>query len=225
MDGRPWHRAQPERLEELRKRLADTFPELHVVERDETIVIKGVYPLIDGGKVVDRYRIEIDLPKAYPKGTPILRETGGRIPRAPARHVDADGSACLFVPDQFCYEHPDGMDLIEFLNGPVLGFLVGQSLVERGQRFPFGERSHGAAGIIEFYREILGTSELRVIVAHVEILAAKKLRGHWTCPCGSGARIRECCHSSLVSMRARIPRSVAKRSLVRLKEPTQNNDD
>jgi hypothetical protein len=130
--------------------------------------------------------------------------------------MEPDGRACLFVPDEYHYRHPEGMDLIEFLRGPVLGFFVGQSLVEHGQSWPYGARAHYAPGISEFYAEVIGSDDPEVIRRYLEVLAAGELRGHWDCPCGSGKRIRHCHRASLEVLRARIPQTVASNSLARM---------
>lgn len=189
------------------------FPELSLVERGDTMVVAGTFPLVDDLKVIDRFMIEVELPRMYPRGLPLVREVGGRIPRDAGRHVEGDGKACVFLPDEYCYRHPDGMDLIDFLKGPVLGFLVGQSLAEHGQPWPQGERGHGSDGIIAFYGELLGSDDLKTIRRYLEALAAKQVRGHWDCPCGSGQRLRQCHHAQLLRLRDRIPRSVARESL------------
>jgi hypothetical protein len=218
VDGRPWQRAHPEELERLEEELDTAFPDLHVVERGETIFVAGVIPLVHAGRVDDRYKIEIAIPRTYPKGLFVVHETGGRIPKKDYRHVSADGSLCVLVPDEFWYAHPTGMSLVDFINGPLLGYLAGQSLVERGLPWPQGDRPHGGDGIADFYGEILGTKDRGVIIAYVEALAAKKLRGQWACPCGNGEKVRDCHRAQLDDLRSRIPRKVARYSLDQLKK-------
>lgn len=218
MGNRPWQRSHSELLRLLQERLGVEFPELYLVERGEVVVVRGTYPLVDGGKVIDRYTIEIALPRTYPRGIPELREVGGRIPRHQDRHVEQDGRSCIFLPDEFCYRHPEGMDLIDFLNGPVLGFLVGQSLAEHGKAWPQGEHAHGEKGIIAFYGELVGSSDRQTVQDYLRVLAAEHLRGHWECPCGSGKRIRQCHWACLGELRARIPQAVARASLERMSQ-------
>lgn len=222
MGGKLWQRVEPDVLESLRQRLQVAYPEIHLLERGDVVVARGTFPLIDGGRVIDRYMIEVELPHTYPMGLPIVREIGGRIPLEADRHVEGDGHACVFLPDEYCYRHPNGMDLLDFLGGPVLGFLVGQSLVERGQPWPQGERGHGRDGILEFYGPLLATADRHVIEKFLDVLAASNLRGHWTCPCGSGKRIRDCHRDQLTKLRERIPTRVARTSLnilTRMKAP------
>lgn len=218
MGNRPWQRARPELFRLLQERLRAEFPELYLIQRGEVVVVRGTFPLVDGGRVVDRYMIEIALPRTYPQGIPELRVVGERIPCVADRHVEQDGRACMFLPDEFCYRHPEGMDLIDLLKGPVLGFLVGQSLIEHGEPWPQGERDHGEKGIIAFYGELVGSSDRQTIQDYLKVLAAEQLRGHWECPCGSGKRIRQCHWERLEELRARIPQLVARASLERMSQ-------
>ncbi len=197
----------------LRRQLQDAYSDLHLRQRGDLMVAEGSFPLVDGGRVIDRYRIEIELPRTYPRGLLVLREVGGRIPTDADRHVEEDGRACVFLPDEFCYRYPGGMGLLEFLAGPVQGFLVGQSLVDRGHPWPQGERGHGAAGVLEFYGPLVGVADVAVIERYVEALARKELPGHLACPCGSGKRVRNCHRGFLMDLRERIPVRVAESSL------------
>jgi hypothetical protein len=51
---------------------------------------------------------------------------------------------------------------------------------------------HGAEGVRTSYRELLGTEDDDVIHGYLACLAAKQVKGHWWCPCGSGKRLRDC---------------------------------
>jgi hypothetical protein len=217
VDSRPWHIRDPLALKDLTRQIEEEFPELTVAVRDDTVVLAGNFLLADGGRVVDRYRIELRLPPTYPKGVPVLREMDGRIPRTEDRHMQANG-ACLFVPDEYCYEHPEGLDAAAFLRGPVLGYLVGQSFVEIGKPWPFPPRSHGADGIVEFYGEKFGSVDRKTVAAYLEIMLGKKIPGHLRCPCGQG-RIRDCHRPVLKDLRERIPRQIIHTSLETLRKP------
>jgi hypothetical protein len=214
----PWYISNPRALQDLRERVTSAYPDLVVTVHGSEVVVTGSFPLVDGDKIYDHYEIELVLPPTYPKGIPTLRETGGRIPRSNAdRHMNDDG-ACLFVPDQYCYEHPGGLDAVSFLRGPVLGYLLGSSLVEHGASWPHGARDHGAKGILDFYGEITGTREPAAVTRFLEAIVARKFGGHHACPCGSAERLRSC-HSALVAdLRRRIPQDVARETLAHLRK-------
>jgi hypothetical protein len=80
-----------------------------------------------------------------------------------------------------------------------------------------GKWAHGAKGIFQFYRELLNAPDLRVITTYLDYLTAKKVKGHWPCPCGSGMKLRDCHFSRIQDLREKISRKDAERSLATLK--------
>lgn len=99
------------------------------------------------------------------------------------------------------------------LDGPVRGFLIGNSLVEEGGSWPDGDRSHGTAGILEFYSSHLGTSDPVSVAKLLNALILDKVRGHWQCPCGSGAIIRKC-HKDAVQALRTVPKDILVQSAI-----------
>jgi hypothetical protein len=213
-----WHKANPSLFEKEKAEVEDAYPNLYFYIEKDLVTVRGTFPIVHEGKVLDRYAIEIELPKDYPRSLPIVRETGGRIPHASDFHVNpVDGTCCVVLPDERWRVWPVGSTLLSYLSGPVRNFFLGQSLVQLGEVWPFGQWEHGADGIREYYAELLGTSDLRVIVKYLECLCAKKIKGHWPCPCGNGKRLRDC-HLELVrDLGAKIPRQVAMLSAMKLK--------
>jgi hypothetical protein len=108
--------------------------------------------------------------------------------------------------------------LLQFLDGPVRDFFLGQSLVGLGDPWPFGQWGHGTDGIRQYYAELVGTDDIRVISQYLDYLSKKKIKGHWPCPCRGGKRLREC-HGALVQdLTTKIPRRIAAESLGKLRE-------
>jgi hypothetical protein len=183
-------------------------------------VFTGWLPVTDGTKILDRYHVEIEVPVDSNNGLPVVRETKGRIPRSPDRHMERDGKACVVLPDAYWHDHPNGMDLVEFIKGPLESYLASQSLLEYGYDdvWPQGEWQHGAIGVLQFYKMLLGFDDHAIIRDFVSTLAKQEIKGHWLCPCRSGEKLRKC-HTELVrNLRDRIPRSVAADSERRIRE-------
>jgi hypothetical protein len=217
----PWHRAHPEVYAELKELINWEFPELHFIERGDLLVLAGNFVIEEGGHILDRFKVEIFIPPGGPRSAiPVVREVGGRIAWTADRHVYTNGNACLFVPDAFWYEHPRGMDLVAFLRGPVRGYFVGQSLVERGEPWPSGEWPHGPEGIAAFYMSVLGINDHARIRSTLEVIEAKKIRAQHPCPCGSDRAIRHCHLGVFKRLRDRIPRAQIRQSLVILRSNT-----
>jgi hypothetical protein len=212
-----WHRRDPALFEKQKVEVEANFPELHFRVVGDLVLVVGTFPIIFMGTVLDRYSVEIALATDYPKSLPSVREIGGRIPWAAERHINCDGTACVLLPDERWKAWPVGATLLDFLNGPVRNFFLGQSLVERGDPWPFGQWSHGAAGIREYYGELLNTRDTQVICQYLECVSAKKAKGHWPCPCGNGKRLRECHGATVQALREKIARKDAATSLQRIR--------
>lgn len=194
------------------------FPHLHFHVVDDVVFLRGSFPVIYEGRELDRFSIEIELAKNHPDSLPIVRETAGRIPRTIDRHVNAaDGTACVLLPDEHWRLWPKGSSLLAYLIGPLRNYFLGQIAVEMGQPWPFGEWHHGADGILQYYAELLKTDNVRVIADFLGCLCARKTKGHWPCPCGSGKRLRDCHRYVVRDLREKIPRRIAKESLERLR--------
>ena len=65
---------------------------------------------------------------------------------------------------------------------------------------PFGERDHGGAGIARFYIDRLGLAdEVQALEVALHLLQ-HGYRGHHDCPCGSGAKLRNCHGPALLEL-------------------------
>jgi len=218
--SRPWYKANPDLYAKVEKEVQDAYPDLRFMERKMDAFVSGYYPLFEGERVYDQYLIQLELAKESATALPIVREIGGRIPWIADRHIDEDGKACVVLPDAFSYEHPEGMTLLDYLNGPVRGFFACQSLIELGDPdpWPSGEWAHGVDGIMSFYRDLLGTDDPDVIAGFLNAVGRNNIKGHWLCPCGSGDKVRKCHRPLINELRSRIPRHVAARSEEKLME-------
>ncbi len=213
----PWFRTQPQLLNAVKEAVRAKYPDLIVCDERETVFIRGSLAIVHDGETLDRYQVEIEFPPDYPRALPMVRETGGRIPRVINRHVyPGSGNACLVVDEEWLLSAGGTISFVEFMEGPVRNFFLGQSLVEAGRRWPFGERSHGGKGLVETYGEWFGTQEEGVVLTYLRYLSGKKVKGHWACPCGGGRSLRDCHLDQFHGFQKRIPRWLAKQALERL---------
>lgn len=213
--SKPWHERNPELAEQIRVDLRGRYPSLHLfIGRDGRATVHGTFPVRSpAGRVCDEYRVSIELLADYPRSLPVVREVGGRIPWKPEFHVDSDGTACVLLPDDRWRCFPEGAPFVQFLDGPVHDFFLGQSLVALGEDWPFGQWSHGPKGTLEYYQWLLGTHDAATIRRFLDVLAKLSFKRHWQCPCGSGEKIRRCCRARIVDLRRKIPPQVARKAL------------
>lgn len=214
----PWHRKSPLLAEGIRADLRARYPHLHLfLEADGSSAVRGTFPVRSpDGRTLDRYQVSIEIPADYPRSLPVVREGGGRIPWKADFHVNPDGVACVLLPDDRWRCFPEGAPFVQFLDGPVHDFFLGQSLVALGERWPFGQWSHGAAGVREYYEWLLQTNDAKTIIRYLRVLAIPNPKGHLECPCGSGEKLRRCCRAKIDDLATKIPPVVARKALVTL---------
>lgn len=203
----PWFDRNPFVLSELEAMLRARFPTLHAFIEDGHCRVRGTYALQTDARVFDRYQIEVLLPNDYPSRLSRVWETGGRIPREPDRHVFLDGALCLGTPLALWIGLGGDFKLERVLDIPLRNFLIGNSLVEHGEPWPNGERTHGATGMIEHLSELLGTAQPVMVATFVQAVAAGGVSKHSRCPCASGRKILKCHHAGFKALR-RIPADV-----------------
>jgi hypothetical protein len=186
-------------LEQILRR---DYPTLHAFKPATAVTVQGTYPVRDAGVVIDRYSLALTLPDNYPHDLPEVREIGGRIPNSIDRHVIPSGALCLGVREELWLTLGGNFSVSRVLDMPVRSFLIGNSLVEQGEPWPAGDRPHGVLGVLEFYEGHLGAKEPLALVKFLVALCQDKVRGHWPCPCGSGAILRKCHKGAVQSLRA-----------------------
>lgn len=146
------------------------------------------------------YGIALLLPGNYPKCPPEMFCNDPKLPIGNiARHIMNDGRACLGVQAEISIRWSAGSTIVNFLDSLVAPFLAWQAYYDVHKKPPpWGERSHNAQGILEFYAELLGRSVDSSVVGFMRLLARKNQpKGHEPCPCNSGRRLRNC-HRDLV---------------------------
>ena len=201
-----------------RERLGEAFPALALDSPRVPARVTGIMRLDSGVG----FSIDLEIPGSYPRGIPKLRCHPKEIPWSMDRHVEpGTGLACLCVSSEYRKHWPPGSDLTDFLEVLVRPYLVGQAYYQAHGRWPPGhERSHGVAGIIEAYKELLAPLEsvsLPVIVSFMKLLARKTHpKGHELCPCGSGMRLRNCHRSLLGEFRQEVDPEHAGQDLKRV---------
>ena len=192
-------------------------PELSASSFQNIIILDG--PLVVSGPEgpFDYYKVSLSVPVGFPWEEPIVLETGGRIPKIADRHIfPKKGNCCLGVWEEWLLA-TSGHSFETFLTGWLHDYFVSQSWFEARGEWPYGQRSHGKAGVVESYADLLGVAtDSRVIADHLRLLAREKAKGHALCPCGSGLRMRKCHMDNIQKLSKRICPTMAKRMLARI---------
>lgn len=217
MPPKAWHQEDPDALKRLTEDLGRHFPTLRLTKLDDWFLVEGLFPVLHEGVEVDRFKVRVAISPTFPRDPPMVFEIGGRVPQVLDRHViPSSGLCCLFYRDEFLLRHPEGMPFIEFLEGPVRDYFIGQISVENGKGWPFGERAHGPAGGVEFYEELFGVKGKEIVLGFLFCVSLAEVRGHHPCPCGAGRRLRQCHMKRVLELRSLLPRTMATAALKRL---------
>ena len=198
-----------DRIEKLLSGMADTYPHLRVEPEspEGTLSFVGAFPVRHEGRDVDRFYLRMVVPLDFPRRWPQVWETAGRIPHTMDRHVvPNDGDLCVMLPDEaYLTLSPDITLLLQYLDGPVRNYFLGQLCVEQGQPWPWGEHEHGLPAVTKFYGEFLKLDDERAIMAVLYHVWEGRHKGHWLCPCRSGLIIRKCHGDRMAQLREQIP--------------------
>ena len=217
----PWFKSNRKLFREERAALASAAPLLgmviagpefrlnsKMVLKIESVVVCGAYGISipDATRQIE-YGIFILIPNNYPRQLPNMFCNDPKLPIGDIdRHIMDSGSVCLGVYADIMTRWSLKPDIVNFLEGFVAPFLVWQAYYDVHQKPPpWGERSHFAEGIIEYYAELLGINRRKIVVEFMRLLARKnRPKGHEICPCDSGERLRNCHRELLYSTREKV---------------------
>lgn len=145
----------------------------------------------------NEYSISIDL-KSIP---PQVTETRGAVPKDyPHRYMN--GKLCLEATPRIMIEctHNNDFDFECWFNGFLTPYFFTLEYYKRFGDYPFGERSHGITGILEYYKEYFNLTSIQQTRAFLkQVSKMKRYRGHLLCPCGSKKRIRNCHRDEVIT--------------------------
>lgn len=158
------------------------------------VVLAGSYALdatYKGVLLAEDFDLQLVVPGDYPASLPKVRETSGVIDPG-YEHLYLDGTFCLGVRGELLLAQLENPSLVALLDGPVRSYLYSYLFRKRYGYYPFGDRDHGAAGILQYYEELFGETDPVRTIKLLEAVCLDRYRGHLPCPCGSGLIARKC---------------------------------
>jgi len=217
----------------IQSEIHKTQPDLFIFIKNGQEFIKGSICLrSDDGKEMGRYSIEIEIPREYPRKMPVVKETGGKIPRIPDRHINKnDGSACVIHEEDWFLEFADKPkpSIVKFINTYVLNFFISQKYYEVKKEWIYGEWAHYTEGKVEYYLKKLDLvfytgATLRDIADNY--LLNFGLRDTDYCFCNNGLILKHCKKhfENLQLLQRKIPFSVLEKAVMSIKEYSLKED-
>lgn len=194
-----------------------------VPSRYNSIIIEGDFafsasdPLYNF--VEDSFRIRIEIPRAFPSEVPKVTEIGDKIPHNIDFHVFPNGTLCLGSPIRLRKCLNENPTLQGFIEKSLIPFLYAMSKhLRTGERFVFGELTHGVEGLLDDYRDVFHVETNKQVIQILELLSVKKRESNKKkCPCGCGKRVAKCSFKEKLNLLRNITsRSVFKKELDRI---------
>jgi hypothetical protein len=176
---------------------------------DESVRIGGVlvFSAEKAGKerIHDEYGIEISIPAQFPKRTPSVKETGGRIPTT--FHKLDEGLLCLGSQTRLLLMLSESPSIVSFIERCVIPYLYGYSYFEKHHVMLFGELVHGPQGLRQDLASLYGLCRESALPGFVRLTSMKKrLANKQVCPCGSNRRLGRCHNLRVNKLRDRLGR-------------------
>jgi len=172
-----------------------SFPNLSIKCQNNNKYLKGILDINGCGA----YLIEIRYKEGYPKRYPHLLEVGGEIPNIGDYHKYPDNSCCLTVDADEILKCINGITVKEFIKEVAIPYFANQ-LVKKESGEYIQEYSHGSTGIIEFYSQLLGTSNLNMIKTIILSVFYGHLNKNDNCICGSRLKTYKCHFDSMIKL-------------------------
>lgn len=171
------------------------YPRFRVSKCGDVTLLEGIFELnaeVLGVPLCDTFDVRIEIPQEYPDELPKLYEPSSKIPNS-FEHMYVDGSCCLGVNGELYMRFIQEPTLLHYVRDMVTDFFASVKWHIRFGSYPFGQRSHEAKGIFEFYRQYWRVDDDRLAARMLCVaLVPGTYRGHKPCPCGSGITARKC---------------------------------
>lgn len=136
-------------------KLLTAFPGLKIIKNcDLKLIIEGkieIAKLYGEIPIYDEYDIQIEIFRNYPHTLPIVKEIGGKIKKY--RHKFTNGNLCIGTEADISINLFPEYSLFRYVDEFLVSYLFTYSYFTKFGVFPFGDRSHGFNGILEFYQE------------------------------------------------------------------------
>lgn len=182
--------------------MKEKYPVFKVLEHEKEYVFVGELGLdhiYDNVRMTGKFNLEITVSKDYPSQIPIVKEVSNRIDKD-YPHRYNDGQLCLASDFELKLYFSQNTDISSFVDMYIIPYLYTYRYYEEYGVYPFGERSHGIMGDLEYIKESFMVNEWGQVFDIICFISYSSYRGHLLCPCGSGKRIRNCHGDTLMKV-------------------------
>lgn len=147
-------------------------------------------------RMTGKFNLEIVVPGDFPLAFPTVKELSNCIDEN-YPHRYKNGQLCLASDLELKMFFSQDTDICSFIEKYVIPYLYTYRFYEEYGVYPYGERSHGIMGDLEYLKDLFEVDDWGQVLSIMSFVAQSPYRGHLLCPCGSGKRIRNC-HSEIL---------------------------
>lgn len=170
------------------------YPALEHIKQDDTDIFTGEVVLnhmYDDIRMTGKFNIDIMVPRDFPLALPAVKEISNRIDKT-YPHQYAEGYLCLASNLDLKMHFRQDKDISSFVDKYIIPYFYTYRYFEEYGIYPYGERSHGVMGDLEYLKDLLCVMNWNQVFNIMEFVIQSSYRGHVRCPCGSEKRLRDC---------------------------------
>ena len=185
----------------------EKYPAFEISKRESDYIFSGELILnhvFDDVRMTGKFNLEIVVPGDFPLAFPKVKELSNCINKN-YPHRYKDGQFCLASDLELKMFFSQDQDLCSFIEKYVIPYLYTYRFYEEYGVYPYGERSHGTMGDLEYLKDLFEVDDWGKVLDIMLFVVQSSYRGHLLCSCGSGKRIRNC-HGEILNkvMNARL---------------------
>lgn len=172
----------------------EKYPAFEISKRENDYIFSGELILnhvFEDVRMTGKFNLEVVVPGDFPLAFPKVKELSNCIDKNyPHRYTD--GQFCLASDLELKMFFSQNTDLCSFIEKYVIPYLYTYRFYEEYGVYPYGERSHGPMGDLEYLKDLFEVDDWGQVLDIMLFVVRSPYRGHSLCPCGSGKRIRNC---------------------------------
>lgn len=200
--------------------MKEKYPAFKILEHEKKYIFTGKLDLdhiFNDVRMTGKFNLEITVFRDCSSPIPVVKEVSNRIDRN-YPHRYNDGQLCLASDFELKMYFSQNTDISSFVDMYIIPYLYTYRYYEEYGIYPFGERSHGIKGDLEYIKELFMVNEWGQVFDIMYFIADSSYRGHLLCPCGSGKRLRNCHGNTLMKVMNAGLKNECKAILIELKK-------
>lgn len=174
--------------------IKEKYPMLEIFKYKNLYIISGELILnhcFEDVRMTGRFDLQISVPMDFPLSFPKVKELSNYIDRNYS-HIYQNGQFCLASDLELKMFFSQNADICDFIDKYVIPYLYTYRYYEEYGVYPYGERSHGIIGDLEYLKDLFEVDDWGQVLNIILFVVQSPYRGHLSCPCESGKRIRNC---------------------------------